>query len=154
MKISWFTPILSRQVGCNSFNTFENIWGYGHGFTTQTRRGGSLRSSCFSCVYMLTHFLESIYSRQMKPWLALCILTHWDRVTHICVSKLSSIGSDNGLSLGQRQATIWTIAGILSIGPLGTSVESQLKFIHFHSIKCIWKFSLVNGRHFVSASVC
>ena len=27
------------------------------------------------------------------------VLTHWGRVTHICVSKLTIIGSDNGLSL-------------------------------------------------------
>ena len=26
-------------------------------------------------------------------------LTHWGRVTHICVGKLTMIGSDNGLSL-------------------------------------------------------
>ena len=30
--------------------------------------------------------------------------THWGRVTHICVSDLTSIGSDNGLSPGRRQA--------------------------------------------------
>ena len=35
-------------------------------------------------------------------------LTHWGRVTHICVSKLNIIGSDNGLSPGRRQAIIWT----------------------------------------------
>ena len=42
-------------------------------------------------------------------------LTHWGRVTHICVSKLTIIGSDNGLSPGRRQAIIWTNAGILLI---------------------------------------
>ena len=39
-------------------------------------------------------------------------LTHWGRVTHICVGKLTIIGSDNGLSPGRRQAIIWTNAGI------------------------------------------
>ena len=48
-------------------------------------------------------------------------LTHWGRVTHICIGKLITIGSDNGLSPGQRQAIIWTITGILLIGPLGTN---------------------------------
>ena len=43
-------------------------------------------------------------------------LTHWGRVTHKCVSKLTIIGSDNGLSPGRRQAIIWTNAGILLIG--------------------------------------
>ena len=46
----------------------------------------------------------------------LTCLTHWGRVTHICVSKLTIIGSDNGLSPGRRQAIIWTNAGILLIG--------------------------------------
>ena len=48
-------------------------------------------------------------------------LTHWGRVTHICVGKLTITGSDNGLSPGRRQAIIWTNAGILLIGPLGTN---------------------------------
>ena len=47
-------------------------------------------------------------------------LTHWGRVTHVCVGKLTIIGSDNGLSLGRCQAIIWTNAGILLIRPLGT----------------------------------
>ena len=33
-------------------------------------------------------------------------LTHWTRVTHICVSKITIISSDNGLSPGRRQAII------------------------------------------------
>ena len=39
-------------------------------------------------------------------------------MTHICVSKLTIIGSDNGLSPGRRQAIIWTNAGLLLIRPL------------------------------------
>ena len=46
-------------------------------------------------------------------------LTHWGRVTHICIGKLTITGSDNGLSPGRRQAIIWTNAGMLLIGPLG-----------------------------------
>ena len=49
----------------------------------------------------------------------LLALTHWGRVTHICISKLTIIGSDNGLSPGRRQAIIWAKAGILLIGLLG-----------------------------------
>ena len=33
-------------------------------------------------------------------------LTQWGRVTHKCVSKITIIGSDNGLSPGWRQAII------------------------------------------------
>ena len=54
------------------------------------------------------------------PSLGLHELTHWGRVTHICISKLTLIGSDNGLSPGRHQAIIWTNAGILLIGPLVT----------------------------------
>ena len=44
-------------------------------------------------------------------------LTHWGRATNICVGKLTTIGSDNDLSPGQRQAIIWTNVGILLIEP-------------------------------------
>ena len=82
-------------------------------------------------------------------------LTHWGRVTHICVSKLTIIGSDNGLSPIWRQAIIWPNAGILLIGPLGTNFSEILsKFIHFHSRKWVWKCRLGNGGHFVSALMC
>ena len=53
-------------------------------------------------------------------------LTHWGRVTHICVSDLTIIGSDNGLSPGRRQTIIWTNAGILLIGPIGTNFSEIL----------------------------
>ena len=35
-------------------------------------------------------------------------LTHWGRVTHIRISNVTIIGSDNGLSPGRCQAIIWT----------------------------------------------
>ena len=50
-------------------------------------------------------------------WYNHTLLTHWSRVTHICVGNLAIIGSDNGLSPGRRQAIIGTNAGILLIGP-------------------------------------
>ena len=49
---------------------------------------------------------ESWHKCFIRPY-----LTHWGRVAHICVSKLTIIGSDNGLSPGRRQAIIWTNAG-------------------------------------------
>ena len=54
----------------------------------------------------------------MTPTLVILAVTHWGRVTHICVTKLNTIGSCNGLWPGRRQAIIWTNAGILLIGPL------------------------------------
>ena len=58
-------------------------------------------------------------------------------MTHICVSKLSIIGSDNGLSPDRRQATIWTNAGILVIGTLGTNFNEILIKIQTFSFKNI-----------------
>ena len=61
------------------------------------------------------------------------MLTHWGRVTHICVSILVIIGSDNGLSPGRRQAIIWTNAGTLLIRTLGTNFSEILGEIHSFS---------------------
>ena len=65
-------------------------------------------------------------------------LTHWGRVTHICVSKLTIIGSDNGLSPDRRQAIIWTNYGILLIGPLGTNFSEISIGIQTFSFKKIY----------------
>ena len=62
-------------------------------------------------------------------------LTHWCLVTHICVSKLTIIGSDNGLSPGRRQAIIETKAGMLLIEPLGTNFSEILIEIHIFWFK-------------------
>ena len=62
-----------------------------------------------------------------------CNLTHWGRLTHICVSTLTIIDSDNGLSPGRRQAIIWTNAWILLIAPLGTNFnEILIKILTFY----------------------
>ena len=79
---------------------------------------------------LVTHF-ETIYGHTAVR----NHLTHWGRVTHICVSKLSIVGSDNGLPSGRRQAIIWTNAGILLIGPLGTKFNEILIEIHTFSFK-------------------
>ena len=70
-----------------------------------------------------------------KCWTTLYDLTHWGRVTHICVGNLTIIGSDNGLSPGRRQAIIWTNAGILLIGPLRTNFSEILIEILTYSFK-------------------
>ena len=62
-------------------------------------------------------------------------LTHWGRVTHICVSKLTIIGSDNSLSPGRRQAIIWTNDGILLIRTLGTTFSEIVIEIQTFSLK-------------------
>ena len=62
-------------------------------------------------------------------------LTHWGRVMHICFSKLTINGSDNGLSPGQHQAIIWTNAGIFLIQTLRTNFSEILSKIHAFSFK-------------------
>ena len=77
------------------------------------------------------------------------VLTHWGRVTHICVSKLTIIGSDNGLSPGRRQAIIWTNAGTLLIRTLGTNFSEILGEIHSFSFsKMLLKMSSGKWRLF------
>ena len=74
-------------------------------------------------------------------------LTHWGRVTHICVSKLTIIGSENGLSPSRHQAIIWTNAGLLSIGPLRTNFSDILiKIQHFSLKKMHLKMSSAKRR--------
>ena len=66
-------------------------------------------------------------------------------MTHICVSKLGIIGSNNGLSPGRRQAIIWPNVGILLIRPLGTNFNEILIESHifsFKKMKCTWKCRL------------
>ena len=45
------------------------------------------------------------------------ILIHWGRVMHICISKQTILGSDNGSLPGRHQAIISTNAGKVLIGP-------------------------------------
>ena len=54
---------------------------------------------------------------------------------HVCLGNLTIIGSDNGLSPGRRQAIIWTNAGILLIGPLGTNFNELSIEIQTFSFK-------------------
>ena len=74
-------------------------------------------------------------SKSHKMYNSSYVLTHWGRVTHVCVSKLTIIGPDNGLSPGRRQAIIWTEDGILLIRPLGTNFSEILIESHSFSFK-------------------
>ena len=76
-------------------------------------------------------------------------IIHWGRLTHICVDKLTIIGSDNGLSPGRRQAIIWTNAGILLIGPLRTNFrEILIEIYKFPFKKMYLKMSSGKSRPF------
>ena len=80
------------------------------------------------------------------PWWR---LTHWGRATHICISKLTIIASDNGLSPGRRQAIIQNNAGILSIGLLGANFsEILIENLTFSFKKMCLKVSSAKWRPF------
>ena len=81
---------------------------------------------------------------QLRPQPVQCVhlrqwpvgyLTHRGQVKHICVSKLTTIGSDNGLSPGRHQAIIWSNAGILFNWTLGTNFSEILSEIDSYSLK-------------------
>ena len=96
----------------------------------------SIRLICSSvCPFICLSFLRGFQvSCHWEP----CIsdqLTHWGQMTHICVSKLTIIGSDNGLSPGRRQAIIWTNGEILLIRTLGTNFSEILSAICAFSFK-------------------
>ena len=83
----------------------------------------------------LINKLKKAHSIYCMATAVLCMLTHWGRETHICVSKLTITGTENGLSPGRRQAIIWTSAGILLIWTLGTNVSEILIKINSFSLK-------------------
>ena len=71
-------------------------------------------------------------------------------MTHICVSRLTIIGSDNGLLPDRRHTTIWTNVGIFSIGHMGTNFSEILieicrfsfKEMYFKMSSEKWRFCL------------
>ena len=76
-------------------------------------------------------------------------LTHWGRVTHICVGKLTIIVSDKGLSPARHEAIIWNNAGILLIGPSGTNFsEIRIEILIFSFKKIGLKVSSAKWRSF------
>ena len=92
-------------------------------------------------------FMLSLRNRMF--WKDYVMSTHWGRVTHICVGKTTIIGSDNGLSPGRRQAIIWTNAGILLTGPLGTNFSGILiEILTFSFTKMRLKVSSAKWRPF------
>ena len=97
----------------------------------------------FTCLQWYKHFCMFWVSHQITD------LTHWGRVTHICVGNLTIIGSDNGLSPGRHQAIIGTNAGILLIRPLGTNFsENFIEILTFSFTKMWLKVSSAKWRPF------
>ena len=89
LLITW--PVRSLLFMCLSNTRIAYIWPCGR---VRASVQYPLRGWCLVCP-----------SCPRRP---VIVLTHCGRVTHICVSKLTIIGSDNGSSPGRRQAIIWT----------------------------------------------
>ena len=64
------------------------------------------------CRPLVTGIHPPVKATRIPPKGPVIMLTHWGRVTYICVGNLTIIGSDNGLSPGRRQAIICTNPGI------------------------------------------
>ena len=138
-----------------------------HDITYKTRQQQSINhtlnsqktshsSPSWAMVCLLLGFRKKVYRLVTKSycicvqrdWL-ICWLTHWDRVTLICVSKLTITGSDNGSSPDRRQAIILTNARILLIGPLGTNFsEILIEILAFSFKKMRLKVSSAKRRPF------
>ena len=87
----------------------------------------AMKRSVHTCIYRLSVFdLTKYYTYDLSQAYNWYQLHHSDRVTHICVNKLTFIGEDNGLLAGRRQSIFWTNAGIMLIGPVGTKFNEML----------------------------
>ena len=71
---------------------------------------------------------------------------------YVSVSQ-ASIVSDDDLAHSSMSRHYQINNNLSLIGPSGT-VKSESKCKHFHTRKWIWKTSLQNGSHFVSAPMC
>ena len=124
--------MLISQQKCQ--NTYQN-----NVFEIKFLKWNTLFSVANGLKFLLSSTKHMIWFRSRR-WACIVTwfcyhLTHWGRVTHICVGKLTNIGSDNGLSPGRRQAIIWTNAGISLIGPLRTNLNEILIGIQTFSFK-------------------
>ena len=149
INVSWlltpdsWTPLIIWLPQCQWSDTDDaNKHGshYGHGLKQFINLNKDLK--------MTPSFFKVIWSMKIYFAYILCkILTHWGRVTHICIIELTTIGSDNGLSPGRRQAIIWTNTGMLFIGILGTNFSGifseintfSFKKMHFKTSSAKWR---------------
>ena len=102
---------------------------FGVGFTKVLIAGFSFQEMYASTKVLLNQL------NYFKIWHVLLQLTHWGWVMHVCVDKLTIIGSDNGLLPGRRQNIIWTSVGILLIVSLRTNFSYILIWIQTFSFK-------------------
>ena len=99
------------------------------------------RATWYEDLFSLDYFVPDRYH-----------LTQWGRMTHICVGKLTIIGSDNGLSPGRHQVIIWTIAGRIVNWTHGNKLQWNFNrnsniFIQENASKhVVWKAAAILSR--------
>ena len=114
-----FKYILLKKIDFDLW--FKSYWSMLLNVILTHNMSSQAKASASMCLYRTMQNL-GIISTKSTLWL----LNHWGPRTHICVGKLTTIGSDNGLSPGWGPAIIWTTAGILLIWPLGTDFSEIL----------------------------
>ena len=119
------TSLLSVTWGFDFFISLNKLLNK----QSNRRKFGVTSLSCgMYCIY-------SLFVCKHRFYVMLSSLTHWGRVTHICVSALTIIGSDNGLSPDRRQTIIWINVGVLLIRTLGTNFSELSSEIHIFSLR-------------------
>ena len=139
-------PVLRR---CRDMKVLSSFTGplWGESLVTTSVKGAHRASLKKIEIWTFLKLVPHLYGS--KTGSSLCLITHWGGVMHICVSKLTIIGSDNGLSPDRLQAIIWTNAGILLIGPLGTNFsEILIEILTFSFKKMHLKVSSAKRRPF------
>ena len=99
---------------------FSSICAWTNGWVNNQNAGDLRRHHAHYDVTLIWPSLHVILNRFIFS-------TNWGRVTHICVSNVTIIDSDNGLAPGRGQAIIWTDARILLIRTWGTNFSEILR---------------------------
>ena len=145
--------IVCGHVKCILWRDDKNLWSGATKIIGRIVKNGCKIATEWNCSIIVWYILEILTEIESDFFIhilaAIAHLTHWGRVTHICIGKLTIIGSDNGLSPGRRQAIIWTNVGILLIGPLGTNFsEILIEILTFSFKKMHLKVSSAKRRPF------
>ena len=140
ISLSCYPPFLTHQ----DLNRKANIWQMTYLKALSWKKTIVLWFKFHESLFLWVHL--TISKHRFGSWYVTeQVSTHWGRVTHICVNKLTIIGSDNGLSPGRRQAIIWTNDGILLIRTFRTHISEIVSEIHTFSFKKM-HFKMSSGK--------
>ena len=130
---------ITSWTGCCHCTTFHAVSGknfYQNGISFQC--WGDFSTAKSWCWMFFSKIFAKTPNRYLvRDKLSVFVISYfnWGRVTHICISKLTIIGSSNGLWPGWHQAIIWTNDGKLLNKPLGTNFNEILIEIYTFSFR-------------------